>query len=104
MAQSASRRRIVDVLAFAFSLAVAGSISFQLHTHQVPFGLVLPCGLAVFSSALSLLVKVADAAGGTLHRCTAHGCTFHVRVQNVDAAENRRWQEVAAAHPAHRIS
>ncbi|WP_268257299.1 hypothetical protein [Streptomyces longispororuber] len=39
----------------------------------------------------------------TTHRCTAAGCSFAVTVRGVDAAENRRWQEISAAHPSHTL-
>ncbi|WP_428953316.1 hypothetical protein [Streptomyces sp. cg35] len=101
MARNPSRHRLTDVLIIGFSLAVGASIGVQLYWQHVTWGLIVPCVLAAASSSLWLLSKVAEAFESTVHRCTAPGCTFRVRVQNVDAAENRRWQEVAAAHPTH---
>ncbi|MFJ8823750.1 hypothetical protein ACIREE_18440 [Streptomyces sp. NPDC102467] len=101
MAQSPNRRRITSAALIAAAGAVAVSIGVRLHSYGVPLALITPCVLTVLSSALWLLVHVEETWSSTLHRCTVKGCTFQVRVQHVDAAENRRWQEVAAAHPAH---
>ncbi|NEB75299.1 hypothetical protein G3I40_08650 [Streptomyces sp. SID14478] len=94
-------RRITGVLIIGFALAVALSIGVQLHSYAVPLGLLAPCVLGVFSCALWLLLRVAEAAESTVHRCTAPGCTFQVRMRHASAAESRRWQEIAAAHPTH---
>ncbi|MGW6270427.1 hypothetical protein [Streptomyces sp. NPDC055060] len=99
--KSSPRRRIVAALVIAAALAVALSIGVRLASYGVPLALITPCVLAVLSSSLWLLMRVEEAARTTTHRCTAAGCDFLVRLQHVDAAENRRWQETAANHPAH---
>ncbi|MFI9028834.1 hypothetical protein [Streptomyces sp. NPDC053560] len=45
--------------------------------------------------------RLADAWTTTTHRCKAASCDFTVQISRVDAADNRRWQEIAAAHPHH---
>jgi hypothetical protein len=101
MAQSPTRRRITSAALIVCASAVAGAIAVRLHSYGVPFGLITPCVLAVLSSALWLLIRAEEALSSTRHRCTATGCTFEVRMQNGSAVDNRRWQEVAAAHPTH---
>ncbi|MFF2470558.1 hypothetical protein [Streptomyces sp. NPDC058066] len=94
-------RRTLSAAFIVVALSVATLIGGHLHSYGVPIALITPCVLAVLSSALWLLSQVEAAYFSALHRCTVKGCTFQVRVQHVDAAENRRWQEIAAAHPAH---
>ncbi|MFD3578027.1 hypothetical protein [Streptomyces sp. NPDC058644] len=103
MKTTSVRRRVVSLLIIGMALAVALSIGVRLASYGVPPALITPCVLAILSSALWLLIRVEEAIGATVHRCTAHGCTFQVRLQNADAAEERRWQEIATAHPAHRV-
>lgn len=73
----------------------------RLNAYNVPFSLLLTCGLAMWSSLLWLCSRITEAAQTTTHRCTVPGCYFAARLRHTDAAENRRWQEVAAAHPTH---
>ncbi|MEV6994362.1 hypothetical protein AB0N87_35105 [Streptomyces sp. NPDC093228] len=101
MAQSLTRRRITGVFLIGGACLVAFLIGSQLHSYGVPLGLITLCVLSVLSSALWLLIRAEEAWSSTRHRCTAQGCTFEVRVQNGSAADNRRWQEIAAAHPTH---
>ncbi|MGW2228169.1 hypothetical protein [Streptomyces formicae] len=96
------RQRGLWLLALAFSLALAIAVGVRLASYGVPLALITGCALCVSASVQSLLEHVADACS-TTHRCTAPGCTFAVTVRGVDAAENRRWQEIAATHPDHRI-
>lgn len=99
--KNAALSRMVDVISVVTALALAASVGLRLHSYAVPLHLLIPCVLAVASSALWLLSKAAEAFESTVHRCTASGCTFQVRVRNGSAAESRRWQEIAAAHPTH---
>ncbi|MFF1766843.1 hypothetical protein [Streptomyces sp. NPDC058249] len=101
MEQSPTRRRINGAFLIGGACLVALLIGSQLHFYGVPLGLITPCVLSVLSSALWLLIRAEEAWSSTRHRCTAQGCTFEVRVQNGSAADNRHWQEVAAAHPTH---
>ncbi|MET7700411.1 hypothetical protein [Streptomyces sp. NPDC005485] len=95
------RRRIVSLLIVAAALAVGASIGVRLASYGVPWLLLTACALSAVSSALWLFGRIEQALTTTTHRCTAPRCTFQARVQHVDAAENRRWQEIAAAHPRH---
>ncbi|WP_425832264.1 hypothetical protein [Streptomyces fractus] len=95
------RSRMVDVISVITALALAASIGMRLRSYAVPLDLLIPCVFAVASSVLWLLTKVAKAAASRVHRCTAKGCTFEVRVHDGSAADGRRWQEIAAAHPNH---
>ncbi|MFF1565853.1 hypothetical protein ACFVY1_20400 [Streptomyces sp. NPDC058293] len=95
------RRRIVSLLEIGVALAVGAAISFRLASYGVPFFLHATCVLGTAGSVLSALLNIEQALTATTHRCTAPGCDFRVRMQHVDAGENRRWQEIAAAHPTH---
>lgn len=101
MKTTSVRRRVVSLLIIGMAMAVAVSIGVRLHSYGVPLALITPCVLSVLSSSMWLLIRVEEAARTTTHRCTAAGCDFLVRLQHVDAAESRRWQEAAANHPAH---
>ncbi|MET7661188.1 hypothetical protein ABZS99_20240 [Streptomyces sp. NPDC005463] len=95
------RRRIVSLLQIGVSIAVGVAISLRLASYDLPFFLHVTCELGTAGSVLSALLNIEQAWTGTTHRCTAPGCDFRVRMQHVDAGENRRWQEIAAAHPRH---
>ncbi|MET7924200.1 hypothetical protein ABZT43_09480 [Streptomyces sp. NPDC005349] len=95
------RRRIVSLLLIAVALAVGVAITVRLASYDVPFSLLTACGLGTTGSVYSALLHIEELLTATTHRCTAPGCDFRVRMQRVDAGENRRWQEIAAAHPTH---
>ncbi|MCX4557469.1 hypothetical protein OHA02_14790 [Streptomyces phaeochromogenes] len=95
------RRRIVSLLTVACALAVGASIGVRLAAYGVPFALLTACVLGIASSSLWLFSRIEAALTSTTHRCTAPSCTFQVRMRHVSAAESRRWQEIAAAHPTH---
>ncbi|MFE6801541.1 hypothetical protein ACFVEN_07640 [Streptomyces sp. NPDC057681] len=94
------RRRLVSLLQVGVSLAVGAAISIRLATYDVPFFLLTACALGTAGSVLSALLNIEQAWTATTHRCTVPGCV-RVRIQHSDAGENRRWQEIAAAHPTH---
>ncbi|MFF1358680.1 hypothetical protein [Streptomyces sp. NPDC058297] len=95
------RRRIVSLLETGVSIAVGAAIGFRLAPYDLPFFLHAACVLGTAGSVLSALLNIEQAWTATTHRCTAPGCDFRVRIQHVDAGENRRWQETAANHPNH---
>lgn len=95
------RQRALWLLVFVLSLGLAISIGIRLASYGVPLALITGCVLAVAGSALDLLGRLLEAWSTTIHRCSAAGCAFTVTVRGVDAAENRRWQEITAAHPTH---
>ncbi|MFE5174107.1 hypothetical protein [Streptomyces sp. NPDC056634] len=95
------RRRIVSLLQIGVSIAVGAAISLRLAPYDLPFFLHATCVLGTAGSVLSALLNIEQAWTATTHRCTAPGCDFRVRMQHVHAGENRRWQEIAAAHPRH---
>ncbi|NUS81022.1 MAG: hypothetical protein HOV70_33100 [Streptomyces sp.] len=98
---STTRRRVITVGIVAVSTALAVAIAARLSGYGVPVLLVAACGASCLSAFSSLLFHVADALPATTHRCTRPGCDFRVRLTNTDAAESRRWQEIAATHPHH---
>ena len=95
------RRRVASVLLIAAALAMGAAIGVRLAAYGVPDALLAACALSAASSSLWLLTRIEQAQTTTTHRCTAPRCTFQARVRHADAAESRRWQEIAAAHPRH---
>ena len=94
-----SSRRLTFAGMVAASAALGLAIAFRLAMYDVPVSLLFACSMSCTASALFLLLRLADAVGTSTHRCTVAGCDFQVRMRHVDAAENRKWQEIAATHP-----
>ncbi|MBT2383099.1 hypothetical protein [Streptomyces sp. ISL-11] len=84
--------------------AVAWSIGIRLRAYDVPMSINWACALALFANVTLSVNHLAEAASTTTHRCRVPGCSFRVRLWDVDAAESRRWQEAAAAHPGHALT
>jgi hypothetical protein len=96
---SITRRRALVAGIVTGSTALAALIGVRLAHHDVPLSLLVACCLSCLATFTSLLFHVADAWSTTTHRCKRPGCDFRVRLTHTDAAESRRWQEVAARHP-----
>ncbi|MDI5971865.1 hypothetical protein POF50_021440 [Streptomyces sp. SL13] len=79
--------------------AMAALTGVDLDSYHLPLAWNLSCSTAVFSALLHLTTTAAAAWGTRTHRCPLPDCDFTVRLQHVDAGENRRWQEIAAHHP-----
>ncbi|MCI3930266.1 hypothetical protein [Streptomyces sp. AN091965] len=103
MTRSTFRDRLVIPACAAIATTLAMAVGLRLHDHHVPLLLLLACAGSVLASALDLLFRIVDARHTTTHRCTRSGCTFQVRLTRAGAAEHRRWQRVAAAHPHHTV-
>ncbi|QSY50192.1 MULTISPECIES: hypothetical protein [Streptomyces] len=80
---------------------VAADYAWQLATHDVPVLLIAGCALAVYATVHVAVRRAMDELRATTHRCAIPGCRFRIRLVNPDPGESRRWQEVAASHPAH---
>ncbi|MFL5993190.1 MAG: hypothetical protein ACJ736_02490 [Streptomyces sp.] len=93
------RHRALTAGAAALSAALSIAIGLRLSGYGVPLSLLLACCLSCMATFSSLLFRVIDAMATTTHRCTRPGCDFRVSLAHTDAAENRRWQEIAAHHP-----
>ncbi|MEU9323805.1 hypothetical protein AB0D91_08305 [Streptomyces canus] len=96
-----TRHRALTMGATAVSAALAAVIGVRLSGYGVPLALLLACCLSCLATFSSLLFRVIDGWSSTTHRCTRAGCDFRVRLTHADAAESRRWQEIAAHHPHH---
>ncbi|UXX93770.1 hypothetical protein N7U49_19900 [Streptomyces sp. AD2-2] len=94
-----TRHRAFITGAAAVSAALAVVIGVRLSGYGVPFALLLACCLSCMATFSSLLFHVIGAWSTTIHRCTRPGCDFRVSLAHTDAAESRRWQEIAAHHP-----
>lgn len=97
----ARRRRLTLLTEATIAMGLASTLAVRLSYYDVPLLLIAPYWLAATSALLELFDRIVQAASTTTHRCREAGCDFKVAVQHVDAAENRRWQEAAAAHPHH---
>lgn len=93
------RQRALTAGAVAVSAALAIGIGVRLASYGVPAVLLLACCLSCTAAFSGLLFRLLDAWSTTTHRCTRPGCDFQVRLTHGGAAENRRWQEIAATHP-----
>lgn len=96
-------RRIRMAIALCAGAGMAVAMWARLSPYGLPWSLALSCVVAVSGSISAATLHLAEALTMTTHRCTAPGCHFRVRVTGVDAAESRRWQEAATAHPDHRL-
>jgi hypothetical protein len=94
-----TRHRALITGAVAASTALAVVIGVRLSGYGVPVTLLLACCLSCVATFSSLLFRLVGAWSTTTHRCTRPGCDFRVSLTHADAAENRRWQEIAARHP-----
>ncbi|MDQ1046818.1 hypothetical protein [Streptomyces sp. V4I2] len=93
------RHRALVTGAVAVSGALAMVIGMRLSGYGVPLALLLACCLSCLATFSSLLFHLISAMSTTTHRCGRPGCDFRVSLAHTDAAENRRWQEIAARHP-----
>lgn len=78
-------------------------LAWQVHRYGSPWLLTVCVGWLAFSSYAAGCIFLADAWQTTTHRCPDPDCDFTVRLTGADAAESRRWQETAAAHPHHQV-
>ncbi|WP_367131411.1 MULTISPECIES: hypothetical protein [Streptomyces] len=90
-------------IALSVGAAAAAVMWARLRPYGLSWDLMATCVLPVAGTIASTVLHVAEVLSVTTHRCTAPGCNFKVRMTAVDAAEDRRWQEAAAAHPDHRL-
>ncbi|MBZ4319400.1 hypothetical protein [Streptomyces huiliensis] len=97
------KHKISHVVTLALGAAAGTSNGWQLASYDVPLALTVSSAFAVFACVHLGAEHLACLLSGTTYRCTEPGCAFRVRVTGVNAAENRRWQETAAAHPTHRL-
>ncbi|WP_411130471.1 hypothetical protein [Streptomyces sp. x-19] len=93
--------RLVVTVSAVLGVANAVSIGTKLASYGVPLSLIVACALACLATTVWVVGTVVDRFGTTTYRCSDPDCSFTVRVKYVDAAENRRWQETTAEHPAH---
>jgi hypothetical protein len=94
-----TRHRTLNTGAFIVSAALAIAIGVRLHGYGVPLSLLLACCSSCLATFSSLLFRVISAWSTTTHLCRRPGCDFRVSLTRADAAEDRRWQEIAAHHP-----
>ncbi|MEU5046516.1 hypothetical protein [Streptomyces griseorubiginosus] len=94
-----TRHRALAVGAVVVSGVLAVAIGVRLSAYGVPLALLLACCLSCLATFSSVLFRVIAALSTTTHRCTRPGCDFRVSLAHMDAAESRKWQEIAAQHP-----
>ncbi|WP_411130482.1 hypothetical protein [Streptomyces sp. x-19] len=93
--------RLVVTVSAVLGVANAVSIGTKLAAYGVPLSLIVACALACLATTVWVVELLIKAFASTTYRCPDPACDFTVRIRHVDAAENRRWQETAAEHPAH---
>jgi hypothetical protein len=96
---SLARRRLALLAVVAACTALAVAIGVRLADYGVPLSLLAACCASCLATFTGLAFRVLDALSTTTHRCSRPGCDFQVRLTHTDAAENQRWQEIAAHHP-----
>ncbi|TBO57022.1 hypothetical protein EYS09_24785 [Streptomyces kasugaensis] len=79
--------------------ALAAAYGVQLASYNVPLPPTVACAGCIFAVGFTSLHRAVKTWSSTTHRCTE--CDFTVRLRGADAAESRRWQEIAASHPGH---
>ncbi|MFD7236882.1 hypothetical protein ACFWAT_16460 [Streptomyces syringium] len=94
-------RRLALPAAAVIGGCVAGFVAVRLRAHHIPVDLTAACALAVFGNVTVAIRSLIEGACAVTHRCPVPGCAFRIRLTNPDAAESRRWQEAASAHPTH---
>ncbi|MFD9631685.1 hypothetical protein [Streptomyces violascens] len=97
------RRRLLTVLSTAIGMAAGVLVGYDLLGYGVPVVTAIGCAAAVGLGIDNLLTDLMARLDTAVYRCHAAGCTYMVRVAHADAAERRRWQETAAAHPRHEL-
>ncbi|MFD8396459.1 hypothetical protein ACFV2N_46640 [Streptomyces sp. NPDC059680] len=98
-ATTATRRRLVYSGIVVVCATLAGAIGVRLSQYDVPASLLVACSGSCLATFTSLAFRCTEALSTITHQCAQPGCDFRVRLTNADAAENRRWQEIAAQHP-----
>ncbi|GAQ63623.1 hypothetical protein [Streptomyces scabiei] len=93
------RHRILTAGAVAVSGALSTAIGVRLDAYGVPPVLLFACTASCLATFSSLLFRLIETWSTTTHRCTRPGCDFRVSLTRATAADNRRWQEIAARHP-----
>ncbi|MEU9345173.1 hypothetical protein AB0D74_28620 [Streptomyces sp. NPDC048278] len=96
---STTRRRLTLLVVGTACTALAVAIGVRLAAYGVPLALLVACCLSCLATFSSLLFRLVDALSTTTHRCRRPGCDFQVRLTHANAAESRRWQEIAGQHP-----
>ncbi|MFE3180180.1 hypothetical protein ACFXKR_04650 [Streptomyces violascens] len=97
------RRRLLTVLSTAIGMAAGVLVGYDLLGYGVPAVTAIACAVAVGLGLDNFLTQLKNRLDTAVYRCPAAGCTYKVRVTHADAAERRRWQETAAAHPRHEL-
>lgn len=90
-------------ISVAIGAAMGACVAWQLRGFHVPALLLLSCALAMFAAVAECVHRLMPAPRIVTHRCSAPGCDFSVRLTNASGAEDRRWREMAADHPQHRL-
>ncbi len=99
-----TRHRIASLAAFVVAAGCGTSVGAQLTGYGVPLPLYMACGAAAGATVARSLGDLVDRLATTVYRCREADCTYKVRVTDVDAVEQRRWQEAAASHPGHELN
>ena len=80
---------------------VGAALGIRLDDLGVPFWLACVSGCGVANAVVNELDRQIERLGTATYTCRTPGCDFRARLKAASAADNRRWQEAAAAHPHH---
>ncbi|MFE1728616.1 hypothetical protein ACFW6X_00410 [Streptomyces bacillaris] len=85
------------------AVVLGATVGIRLDSLDVPFWLACLSGCGVANAAVNELDRQIERLGLTTYACRTPGCDFRARLKAPSAADNRRWQEAAAAHPHHAL-
>ncbi|MFE3180797.1 hypothetical protein ACFXKR_07820 [Streptomyces violascens] len=98
---SVVRHRVAPLVTAASALTVSVYTDARLLGYGVPTLLAMACAVSIGLGIANLVKWAFSLADLNVYRCPAVGCTFTAHLTRASAAERRRWQEIAAAHPDH---
>lgn len=100
---STSHRLAALWVPFVASTGFAAVFGSHLSGYGLPLSLWLACVLSQWSATFGLFDSLVRSRRTRVYRCRKPDCDFTVRLTGACAAESRRWQETAAAHPHTRL-
>ncbi|MEU6984095.1 hypothetical protein ABZ946_11775 [Streptomyces sp. NPDC046324] len=95
--------RLADAAAVVAAGVCGAIVALRLDGYGVPFGLTVACGFGAASTLSALLMRLVERLGTATYACQVEDCTFRAELKAASAVDHRRWQEAAAAHPAHAL-
>ncbi|MEU6947786.1 hypothetical protein ABZ957_21500 [Streptomyces sp. NPDC046316] len=98
---NSTKLRLASAAATVAAVVCGVLVAAGLDPYGVPFALTVVCGLSATYTASELLMRLVERLGTVTYACRVEDCTFKAELKAGSAVDHRRWQEAAAAHPAH---